>query len=70
MCNQPYTGKKYEWTCKNGKWEKKVYVYRYDDLWKNNRSFFDDSDDSDSFGSGGGFDGFGGGSSGGGGASR
>lgn len=68
--NQPYAGKKYEWTWKNGKWEKKVYVYRYDDLWKNNRSFFDDSDDSDSFGSGGGFGGFGGGSSGGGGASR
>lgn len=70
LYNQPYAGKKYEWTWKNGKWEKKVYVYRYDDLWKNNRSFFDDSDDSDSFGSGGGFDGFGGGSSGGGGASR
>ncbi|AZT91559.1 TPM domain-containing protein [Caldicellulosiruptor changbaiensis] len=70
LYNQPYAGKKYEWTWKNGKWEKKVYVYRYDDLWKNNRSFFDDSDDSDSFGSGGGFGGFGGGSSGGGGASR
>jgi uncharacterized protein len=71
LCNQPYAGKKYEWTWKNGKWEKKVYVYRYDDLWKNNRSFFDDSDDSDGFGGGGGgFGGFGGGSSGGGGASR
>jgi len=70
LYNQPYAGKKYEWTWKNGKWEKKVYVYRYDDLLKNNRSFFDDSDDSDSFGGDGGFGGFGGGSSGGGGASR
>ncbi|AEM74887.1 TPM domain-containing protein [Caldicellulosiruptor acetigenus] len=71
LFEKPYVGKRYIWTRKNGKWEKKVYVYRYDDLWKNNRSFFDDSDDSDGFGGGGGgFGGFGGGSSGGGGASR
>lgn len=66
-----YVGKRYIWIRKNGKWEKKVYVYCYDNLWKNNRSFFDDFDDFDGFGGGGGgFGGFGGGFFGGGGVSR